>query len=97
MNEPKNFEEFKRKQADNERTFDLHTEMLKEISTTLDSHTVILTGLQSDITSIKTTMATYEAHFKQIEKMTEMSYQNQQRILEKQTLVLQLLQQNSGE
>jgi hypothetical protein len=58
MNEPKNFDEFRKKQLDNERTFDLHTEMLKELSTTLDSHTVILTGLQSDVTSIKTTVET---------------------------------------
>ncbi len=58
MNEPKNFEEFRKKQLDNERTFDLHTAMLQELSTKQDAHTKMLTALQVDVSDIKSAMAT---------------------------------------
>lgn len=58
MNEPKNFEEFRKKQLDNERVFDNFEALLKEHDAKLDRHTHMLAALQTDVTSIKTTMAT---------------------------------------
>jgi hypothetical protein len=89
MNEPKNFDDFKKKQLDNERTFDLHTEMLKELSTTLDTHTIILTSLQTDVASIKNTMAT-KVDISNVETRLNSINSTQEQILK-------LLQQKKGE
>lgn len=58
MNNPKNFDDFRKHQAENERTFDLYLEMLKEHDAKLDSHTKMLVALQSDVSSIKSTVET---------------------------------------